>query len=153
MRPVLIAGVLGLNVVAVLATLDWAHSLLQDNVPSQSPRTQSRALITQSSDTGPTGQAIARYAAAPLFRKDRAFDAALQETVTPAVGSSAPPRAVGTLLSTTANKWVLLVHPDTQALQKVAEGETFAGWDVTNITETSVQLQRRDMVLTKPIRP
>lgn len=153
MRRALILGLVAVNIGVAVLSVNWAQALLQDTGDPQTAQAEASLPNQTQSNAQPAGQTLTRYAAAPLFHKDRAFAAPPQAPVMAMANASSPPRAVGTILSNTADKWVLLVHPDTQATQKAALGESFAGWDVKAITETSVQLQRKDTVLTKPIRP
>ncbi|MEM7570913.1 MAG: hypothetical protein AAF337_14060, partial [Pseudomonadota bacterium] len=130
MRRGVVIGLMACNVLVALVTLNWGLGLMQPRPTDVSAPFAAADADLNTSNAALDGQNRARYAAMPLFRKDRAFPAKPQMAIAPVVNASGPPQARGTILSTTHEKWVLLVHPDTQLLQKVALGGQFAGWDV-----------------------
>lgn len=153
MRRDVILGLLACNAMVALITLKWAFGVAQPS-PSDGPPPLSASRPTlDRSETRLEAQTIGRYASAPLFRKNRAFPVAPQRPAASVANAYGPPQARGTILTSTDEKWVLLVHPNTQLLRKVALGGQFAGWNVEDISETSVTLKQGETTITRAIRP
>lgn len=153
MRRILTMSLLAANGLVLATSLSWAFGLLGHDDAAQPNVRTLPALPYSASNAALTSENPMRYAAAPLFRKDRAFAKTPQAPVAAAPQSFGPPRAIGTILSSETGPWVLLVHPNTQQTEKVALGSSFAGWDVAAVSETAVQLRRDGQFLQLDIRP
>lgn len=153
MRRALTICLMAANGLVLFISLSWALGLLGQKAAA--PLGAQRVSVPPQSgaNAAASPETQARYALAPLFRKDRSFPAIKQAPVAAVSQSFGPPRAIGTILSSNAGPWVLLVHPNTQQTQKVAVGSSFAGWDVASVSETAVELRRDSQIIQLDIRP